>query len=75
MIRQLEEECLNVYWKKVDTARKHKADLHQALEDGKAEISHLMLALGDHESLCQVRARSSVNNIINRLHSLISCYY
>ncbi|KAF3341389.1 microtubule-associated protein 5-like protein [Carex littledalei] len=54
MIRQLEEECLNVYWKKVDTARKHKEDLHQALADGKAEISHLMSALGDHESLFQL---------------------
>jgi Ase1/PRC1/MAP65 family protein len=54
MILQLEQECLNVYRKKVDNARKHKAELHQALADGKAEICHLMSALGEHKSLGQV---------------------
>ncbi|KAJ4803667.1 Microtubule-associated protein 65-5 [Rhynchospora pubera] len=54
MILQLEQECLNVYRKKVDNARKNKADLHQALASGKAEISHLMSALGECESIGQL---------------------
>uniref|UniRef100_A0A1D1ZGR6 65-kDa microtubule-associated protein 5 n=1 Tax=Anthurium amnicola TaxID=1678845 RepID=A0A1D1ZGR6_9ARAE len=50
MILQLEQECLDIYRKKVEHARKQKADLHQALAEAEAEASNLILALGEHES-------------------------
>lgn len=49
-ILQLEQECLDVYRRKVDQTRKHKGDLHQALAEGEAEISSLISALGERES-------------------------
>ena len=54
MILQLEQECLDVYKRKVDQTRKHKADLHQALAEGEAEISNLISTLGERESFIWV---------------------
>lgn len=50
MILQLEQECLDVYRRKADQTRKHKANLHQALAEGEAEISNLISTLGGQES-------------------------
>ncbi|KAL6620243.1 hypothetical protein ACP70R_035382 [Stipagrostis hirtigluma subsp. patula] len=50
MILQLEEDCLNVYRKKVDQTRKQKADLLQALSFGEADIEKIISALGERES-------------------------
>ncbi|XP_072984532.1 65-kDa microtubule-associated protein 5-like isoform X1 [Typha latifolia] len=50
MILQLEQECLSVYRRKVDQARKHKADLHQILAEGEAEVSNFISTLGERES-------------------------
>ncbi|KAK8963412.1 65-kDa microtubule-associated protein 5 [Platanthera guangdongensis] len=47
MILRLEQECLNVYRKKVDQERKHKSDLVQALSEGEAEIAKIISILGD----------------------------
>ncbi|RCV17746.1 hypothetical protein SETIT_3G244600v2 [Setaria italica] len=50
MILQLEEDCLNVYRKKVNETRKQKADLLQALSFGEADIDKILSALGERES-------------------------
>ncbi|KAG2627542.1 65-kDa microtubule-associated protein 5-like [Panicum virgatum] len=50
MILQLEEDCLNVYRKKVDQTRRQKADLLQALSVGEADIDKILSALGERES-------------------------
>uniref|UniRef100_A0A0A9GAL6 Uncharacterized protein n=1 Tax=Arundo donax TaxID=35708 RepID=A0A0A9GAL6_ARUDO len=50
MILQLEEDCLNVYRKKVDQTRRQKADLIQALSFGEADIDKILSALGERES-------------------------
>ncbi|RLM97728.1 65-kDa microtubule-associated protein 5-like [Panicum miliaceum] len=50
MILQLEEDCLNVYRKKVDQTRRQKADLRQALSVGEADIDKILSALGERES-------------------------
>ncbi|KAK8919270.1 65-kDa microtubule-associated protein 1 [Platanthera zijinensis] len=47
MILRLEQDCLNVYRKKVDQERKHKSDLVQALSEGEAEIAKIISVLGD----------------------------
>ncbi|CAL4908191.1 unnamed protein product [Urochloa decumbens] len=50
MILQLEEDCLNVYRKKVDETRRQKADLLQALSVGEVDIDKILCALGERES-------------------------
>ncbi|XP_050235213.1 65-kDa microtubule-associated protein 5 [Mercurialis annua] len=47
MLLHLEQECLDIYRKKVDITRKYKADLLQTLADVVAEISQLVSALGE----------------------------
>lgn len=47
MLIQLEQECLDVYKRKVDQAMKSRAHLLQALADAKVELSSLFSALGE----------------------------
>ncbi|KAK9074236.1 hypothetical protein SSX86_006833 [Deinandra increscens subsp. villosa] len=51
MLLQLEQECLNVYKRKVDQAAKSKARLLQALADAKHELSTLLVSLGEKSSV------------------------
>ncbi|KAF2323714.1 hypothetical protein GH714_036690 [Hevea brasiliensis] len=48
MLQQLEQECLDIYRRKVEMTRKYKADLHQSLDSAEIEISGLASALGDN---------------------------
>ncbi|XBJ25516.1 hypothetical protein VPH35_003155 [Triticum aestivum] len=54
MILQLEEDCLNVYRKKVEQTRKQKADLLQVMSLGEAEIEKILSALRERESFSRV---------------------
>ncbi|KAM0916296.1 hypothetical protein ACQ4PT_010359 [Festuca glaucescens] len=54
MILQLEEDCLNVYRKKVEQTRKQKADLLQAMSLGEEDIEKILSALGERESFSRV---------------------
>ena len=47
MLLQLEQECLDVYWRKVDQAAKSRALLLQALADSRSELARLLGALGE----------------------------
>nr|XP_024924076.2 65-kDa microtubule-associated protein 1 isoform X2 [Ziziphus jujuba var. spinosa] len=47
MLLQLEQECLDVYKRKVEQATKSRAQLLQALSDAKVELSSLLSALGE----------------------------
>lgn len=47
LLLQIEEECLNVYKKKVELAAKSRAELLQTLSDANVELSNLTTALGD----------------------------
>ncbi|KAJ4981109.1 hypothetical protein NE237_031946 [Protea cynaroides] len=47
MLLQLEQECLDVYKRKVDQAVKSRAHLLQALADAKSELSRLLSAMGE----------------------------
>ncbi|XAR56739.1 hypothetical protein NMG60_11037324 [Bertholletia excelsa] len=47
MLLQLEQECLDVYKRKVDQAAKSRTQLLQALADAKLELSSLLSALGE----------------------------
>ncbi|XP_050373790.1 65-kDa microtubule-associated protein 8 [Argentina anserina] len=43
----LEQECLEVYRRKVDAANTTRARLHQELAETEAEFTHLLLSLGE----------------------------
>ncbi|XP_058079280.1 65-kDa microtubule-associated protein 5 [Magnolia sinica] len=47
MLLQLEQECLDVYRRKVQNASRYKAELHRALADAEAEAAQLVSALGE----------------------------
>ncbi|XP_074334008.1 65-kDa microtubule-associated protein 8 [Apium graveolens] len=44
----LEQECLEVYRKKVDSANSSRAQLHRELAESEAEFTQLLLSLGEH---------------------------
>ncbi|CAF1868817.1 unnamed protein product [Brassica napus] len=50
MLLELEQECLDIYNKKVDKTRKHRAELQRSLAQSEAEIATLMSALGEQAS-------------------------
>lgn len=56
----IEQECLNVYKRKVDQAEKSKEHLLQTLEDAKLELSTLLRSLGD---------KSFINIVSNGPHT------
>lgn len=47
MLLQIEQECLDVYKRKVDQAEKSRTSLLQTLRDAKNELSSLLSALGE----------------------------
>lgn len=54
MVLELEQECLEVYRRKVDQANRSRASLHQLLADMHSEIVALASALGDRPPTAQV---------------------
>ncbi|CAI9093212.1 OLC1v1028655C1 [Oldenlandia corymbosa var. corymbosa] len=47
VLLDIEQECLEVYRRKVDNANISRARLHQELADAQAEFTHLLLSLGE----------------------------
>ncbi|MBA0792255.1 hypothetical protein Gohar_016769 [Gossypium harknessii] len=67
MLLQIEQECLDVYKRKVEQAAKSRAQLLQALSDAKLELSSLVSALGDKSFISIVLRRhweQSMNNLL-----------
>ncbi|KAL3644085.1 hypothetical protein CASFOL_012017 [Castilleja foliolosa] len=48
MLHQLDQECLDVYRRKVDYAVKARAELLQTLADARVELTNLLSALGEN---------------------------
>lgn len=59
MLLQIDQECLDVYKRKVDHAVKSRAHLLQALADAKVELSRLLSALGEKSYVGIVSNHSS----------------
>ncbi|KAH7664100.1 Microtubule-associated protein MAP65/Ase1/PRC1 protein [Dioscorea alata] len=47
ILLELEQECLEVYKRKVDSANIRRSRLHQALADSEAEFTNLLISLGE----------------------------
>lgn len=54
MLLELEQECLDIYNKKVEKTRKYRAELQGTLAQAEAEIASLMSALGENVSFPRV---------------------
>lgn len=54
MLLQLEQECLDIYRKRVEKTREYSAHLLKSLADAEAEISAIVSALGEHSSCSKV---------------------
>ncbi|XP_038992184.1 65-kDa microtubule-associated protein 5-like [Hibiscus syriacus] len=48
MLLELEQECLDIYRRKVERTRKSKADLHHSLAQFESEIANIVTALEEH---------------------------
>ena len=54
MLLQLEQECLDVYKRKVDQASKNRAHLLQSLADSRSTLVNLYSALGERNNFSAV---------------------
>ena len=70
MLLELEQECLDIYRRKVENTRKYKADLYQVLAEHEAEIAKLTSALGERASFSRVSF--SFHNMVIRLLSVLT---
>ncbi|XP_010670563.2 65-kDa microtubule-associated protein 5 [Beta vulgaris subsp. vulgaris] len=74
MLLDLEQECLDIYRRKVENTRKYKADLYQALAEGEAEIAQLNSTLGERTSFARAKGTlreqlSSIKPVLDNLRS------
>ncbi|XP_043707327.1 65-kDa microtubule-associated protein 8 [Telopea speciosissima] len=67
-LMELEQECLDVYRRKVDSANISRARLHQALADAEAEFTHLLVSLD--ERCLPVRPEKMVGTLKEQLDSI-----
>ncbi|CAO2820815.1 unnamed protein product [Amaranthus hypochondriacus] len=58
ILLELEQDCLNLYRRKVENTRKYKADLYQTLAEDVAEIARLNAVLGERTSF--IRAKGTL---------------
>ncbi|KAH7331456.1 hypothetical protein KP509_20G034400 [Ceratopteris richardii] len=59
MLLELEQECLEVYRRKVDKANRSRASLHQMLADMHSEVVAFATALGERPPMTQLEKRGN----------------
>lgn len=64
MLLQLEQECLDIYHRKVEETRKHKADLYKWLADAESEVTNLASSLGECASFSRVGSVAVLLSIV-----------
>ncbi|KAK6233636.1 hypothetical protein QUC31_006042 [Theobroma cacao] len=70
MLLELEQECLDIYRRKVEMTRKYKADLHHSLAQSESEIANLVSALGEH-SLSFSRGKGTLKQQISAVRPVL----
>ncbi|KAJ4978699.1 hypothetical protein NE237_009479 [Protea cynaroides] len=72
ILLQLEQECLNVYRRKVEHTCNYKAELHQALAEAEAEAASLISALGERASFSRPEnAKGTLKEQINAINPVL----
>ncbi len=73
MLLQLEQECLEVYRRKVERASHARAQLHQDLANSETELAALFSTLGDpavsRVSLTDLPAAPTASHLCNNVHT------
>lgn len=62
MLLQLEQECLDIYHRKVEETRKHKA--YKWLADAESEVTNLASSLGECASFSRVGSVAVLLSIV-----------
>ncbi|KAG2396591.1 microtubule-associated protein [Vigna angularis] len=69
MLLQLEQECLDIYHRRVEETRMHKADMYQWLADAEAQAANLVSSLG--ESTVLPRGKGSLKQQIATIRPVL----
>ncbi|EFJ24958.1 hypothetical protein SELMODRAFT_414176 [Selaginella moellendorffii] len=73
MLLQLEQECLDVYRRKVDQANSVRAGLHQLLADSESELASLLLLLGDRPCTLEKRSGTTLREQLLSVSPQLEC--
>ncbi|MCL7051122.1 hypothetical protein MKW94_021729 [Papaver nudicaule] len=68
ILLEVEQECLEVYRRKVDNANLSRARLHQLLADSESELTHLLVSLGERS--VPGRPEKVVGTLMQQLDSI-----
>lgn len=71
ILLELEQECLDIYRRKVENKRKYKADLHQALAKGEAEIAKLISTLGERTGTFFTRTKGTLREQLSSVQPVL----
>ncbi|XP_077250334.1 microtubule-associated protein 65-8 isoform X2 [Tasmannia lanceolata] len=67
ILLDLEQECLDVYRRKVDSANISRARLHQTLADSEAEFTHLLVSLGERSFPCREKMSGTLKEQLDSI--------
>ncbi|KAK3228660.1 hypothetical protein Dsin_000541 [Dipteronia sinensis] len=70
MFLELEQECLDIYRRKVEKTRKYKADLLQSLAEAEAEIANFVSAFGEQHTSFS-RGKGSLKQQISTIKPIL----
>ncbi|XP_024534482.1 65-kDa microtubule-associated protein 1 [Selaginella moellendorffii] len=73
MLLQLEQECLDVYRRKVDQANCARARLHQLLADSESELASLLSLLGDRPCTLEKRSGTTLREQLLSVSPQLEC--
>lgn len=71
MLFELEQECLEVYRRKVDLANRSRAQLRQAIADCEAELAAICSSMGERP--VHIRQVGYFMNCYNFLAAVLGC--
>ncbi|KAI3898530.1 hypothetical protein MKX03_027487 [Papaver bracteatum] len=71
MLYELEQECLEVYRRKVDQANKSRAQLRQAIADSEAELAAICSAMGERPVHIRQADQKSTGKLKEELRAII----
>ncbi|MBA0813568.1 hypothetical protein Gohar_027405, partial [Gossypium harknessii] len=71
MLLELEQECLNIYRRKVEMTRKCKADLQNSLAQFESEIAKIVSSLGEHSFSFSRKGKGTLKHQISYIRPVL----
>ncbi|KAG0453664.1 hypothetical protein HPP92_024968 [Vanilla planifolia] len=72
VLHELEQECLEVYKRKVDCANIARVRLHQTLADAEAELTNLLISLGERSFPGRTEIQKIYSEIVGRSEECVA---